>query len=135
MTSKRWAPMCLVLLVCLGPAGRVWGDEAPPPLKHGRVSGQGEVLAGPNGMTLYTFANDKEPGKSACTGQCVQNWPPAKPEASAPEPKAPLSLITRDDGSKQYAYKGKPLYYYAKDEKRGDAKGHGLGNAWAVAKP
>jgi predicted lipoprotein with Yx(FWY)xxD motif len=135
MASKRWTPMCLVLLVCLGPAVRAWGDEPPPPLKHARVSGQGEVLAGPNGMTLYTFANDKEPGKSACIGQCAQNWPPLQPQANAPEPKAPLSVITRDDGSKQYAYKGKPLYYYAKDEKSGEAKGQGLGNLWAVAKP
>jgi predicted lipoprotein with Yx(FWY)xxD motif len=62
-------------------------------------------------MTLYTFANDKEPGKSACNGPCAENWPPFKSEANAPAPRAPLSIITRDDGSKQYAYKGKPLYY------------------------
>ena len=61
-------------------------------------------------MTLYTCANDKEPGESACDGPGTEDWPPFRPEATAPAPHAPLSIITRDDGSKQYAFKGKPLY-------------------------
>ncbi len=109
-------------------------DSPPAPLKHAKVAPMGEVLVGPSGMTLYTFANDKEPGKSACTGPCAENWPPFKPEANAPAPKAPLSIITRDDGAKQYAYKGKPLYYWKNDKKAGDATGHGVNNVWAVAK-
>jgi predicted lipoprotein with Yx(FWY)xxD motif len=64
MATTRWILIGCVLAVLSGTAVGVWGDEPPPPLKHARVSGQGEVLAGPNGMTLYTFANDKEPGKS-----------------------------------------------------------------------
>ena len=124
-------------------AGMTWligvavvsADSVPAPLKHAKGGQLGEVLAGPTGMTLYTFANDKEPGKSACNGPCAENWPPLKPEATAPAPKAPLSIITRDDGSKQYAYKGKPLYYWKNDKKAGDATGHGVNNVWAVAKP
>jgi predicted lipoprotein with Yx(FWY)xxD motif len=135
MASMRWVSRCLAVLVLIATAGGVWGDEPPAPLKHARVSGQGEVLAGPNGMTLYTFANDKEPGKSACTGPCAENWPPFTPAANAPAPKAPLSVITRDDGVKQYAYKGRPLYYWKNDKKAGDATGHGVNNVWAVAKP
>ena len=35
------------------------------------------VLTGPNGMTLYTFDNDKAgSGKSVCNGPCATNWPP-----------------------------------------------------------
>jgi predicted lipoprotein with Yx(FWY)xxD motif len=109
-------------------------DSLPPPLKHAKVAPHGEVLVGPGGMTLYTFANDKEPGKSACNAACAENWPPFKPEANAPAPKAPLLLITRDDGSKQYAYKGKPLYYWKNDKKAGEATGHGMNHVWAVAK-
>jgi predicted lipoprotein with Yx(FWY)xxD motif len=30
------------------------------------------------------------------------------------------SIITRDDGKKQWAFKGKPLYFWAKDQKAGD---------------
>ena len=44
-------------------------------------------------------------------------------------------MITRDDGSKQWAYKGKPLYTWAKDTKPGDKTGDGFNNAWRVAKP
>lgn len=135
MARMRWVSRGLVVLVLIATAGSVWSDEPPAPLKHARVSGQGEVLTGPKGMTLYTFANDKEPGKTACNGPCAENWPPFKPEPNAPAPKAPLSIITRDDGAKQYAYKGKPLYYWKNDKKAGDATGHGVNNVWAVAKP
>ncbi len=113
----------------------VTADEPPAPLKHRKAGELGEILAGPNGMTLYTFANDKETGKSVCAGPCAQNWPPFAPEAAAPAPKAPLAVITRDDGSKQYTYKGKPLYYFAKDQKPGDTTGHKLNNVWFAAKP
>jgi predicted lipoprotein with Yx(FWY)xxD motif len=78
-------------------------------------------------MTLYTCASDKEPGKSACNGPGADNWPPFKPEANAPAPKASLSIIRRDDGSKQYAYKGKPLYYWKNDKKAGRSAGRRRG--------
>ena len=35
----------------------------------------GTVLAGPNGMTLYTYSGDSA-GTSACTGGCAAAWPP-----------------------------------------------------------
>ena len=43
--------------------------------------------------------------------------------------------IVRDDGKKQWALKGKPLYYWAKDQKPGDKTGDGFNNVWRVAKP
>jgi predicted lipoprotein with Yx(FWY)xxD motif len=127
-TGMLAGTLCLMGVVVAG------ADSLPAPLKQAKVAQVGEVLVGPTGMTLYTFANDKEPGKSACNGPCAENWPPFRPEANAPAPKAPLSLITREDGSKQYAYKGKPLYYWKNDKKTGDATGHGVNNVWAVAK-
>lgn len=46
------------------------------------------------------------------------------------------SVITRDDGSKQWAYKGRPLYKFFNDQKRGDKIGDGMSrNTWHVAKP
>ncbi|MEO8540687.1 MAG: hypothetical protein ABI577_13190, partial [bacterium] len=44
-----------------------------------------------------------------------------------------FSLITRDDGAKQIAYNGKPLYRYGPDKAPGDANGQGIGNVWFVA--
>jgi predicted lipoprotein with Yx(FWY)xxD motif len=45
------------------------------------------------------------------------------------------SIVTRDDGKKQWAFKGKPLYYWVKDQKPGDQTGQGVNNVWQVAKP
>jgi predicted lipoprotein with Yx(FWY)xxD motif len=109
-------------------------DELPKPLKHRKAGDLGTILTGPNGMTLYTYANDKE-GKSVCSGVCAENWPPLRPEANAPAPTAPLSVITRDDGTKQYAWKGKPLYYWKNDRKVGDTGGHKFRDVWFVAQP
>ena len=45
------------------------------------------------------------------------------------------TIITRDDGLKQWAYKGKPVYAFAKDTKAGDKTGDGfLNGAWHIAK-
>ena len=46
----------------------------------------------------------------------------------------PGQVIARVDGSKQLAYKGKPLYTWAKDQKPGDKTGDGVNNVWHAAK-
>ena len=46
-----------------------------------------------------------------------------------------LYTFDRDDGKKQWAMKGKPLYYWAKDTKAGDMTGDGVANnSWHVIK-
>ncbi|MDQ0506521.1 COG4315 family predicted lipoprotein [Xanthobacter agilis] len=95
---------------------------------------KGKTLVNSAGMTLYVFAKD-EGGKSACTGPCATNWPPLKAAADA-KAAGEWTLITRDDGSHQWAYKGKPLYTWTKDQKPGDVTGDGfLNGAWSVAHP
>jgi predicted lipoprotein with Yx(FWY)xxD motif len=97
-------------------------------------SAKGKVLTDAKGMTLYTFAKDAD-GKSACNGPCATNWPPLKAGTDA-KAMGDWSVITRDDGSKQWAYKGKPLYAWVKDTKPGDITGDGfLNGAWSLAKP
>ena len=91
------------------------------------------TLIGPDGRTLYTFSEDKG-GKSVCNATCAINWPPLTVAATA-KPMGDYTIITRDDGAKQWAFKGKPLYYYAADKKAGDKTGNGLGGMWTVAKP
>ena len=93
------------------------------------------VLTGPNGMTLYTFDKDTAgSGKSVCNGPCATNWPPLM-ATDADKPSGDYSIVTRDDGKKQWAVKGKPLYYWAKDSKPGDKTGDGFNKVWQVAKP
>ncbi len=95
----------------------------------------GGVLVNNDGMTLYTF--DRDPvggGKSVCNGQCASLWPPlmAKEDAKA---SGAYTVITRNDGAKQWAYKGKPLYLWIKDKKQGDRSGDGFNKVWHVARP
>jgi predicted lipoprotein with Yx(FWY)xxD motif len=93
------------------------------------------VLTGPNGMTLYTFTRDAAgSGKSTCNGQCAANWPPLM-AADSDKTTGDYSVVTRDDGKKQWAYKGWPLYYWVKDAKPGDKTGDGVNNVWKVARP
>jgi len=93
------------------------------------------AFIGSNGMTLYTFDKDTAgSGKSVCNGQCATNWPPLM-AADADAASGDYSLVTRDDGKKQWALKGKPLYYWIKDTKPGDTTGEGVMGAWHVAKP
>lgn len=108
--------------------------ETPAPAKTGNTA-LGPVLTDAKGMTLYTFDKDATPGKSVCNGPCAKNWPPLMAAADA-KPMGDWTVITRDDGSKQWAYKGKPLYGWVKDQKPGDTTGDGfLNGAWHVAKP
>lgn len=95
---------------------------------------QGGMLVGANGMTLYVFDKDETgSGKSMCNGPCAQNWPPLA-ATDGDKGGGDYSVIMRDDGRKQWAYKGKPLYFWAKDQKPGDTTGDGFNNVWHVAK-
>ncbi|MBS1215135.1 MAG: hypothetical protein H6R20_109, partial [Proteobacteria bacterium] len=49
-------------------------------------------------------------------------------------PMGDYSIVTRDDGQKQWAYKGKPLYFWIKDAKPGDKTGDGFNNVWRIVK-
>ena len=97
------------------------------------VKTQDGILVNSAGMTLYTFDKDAG-GKSACNDQCAKIWPPVMAAADA-KASGDLSVITRDDGSKQWAYKGKPIYLYAKDAKPGDKTGDNFKDVWHVIKP
>jgi predicted lipoprotein with Yx(FWY)xxD motif len=97
-------------------------------------SAKGKVLTNDKGMTLYTFDKDAG-GKSACNGPCATNWPPLMAAADA-KPANGYTIVVRDDGSKQWAHGGKPLYTWKNDKKPGDITGDGfLNGAWHIAKP
>lgn len=88
------------------------------------------VYVNNTGMTLYTFDKDMaSSGKSACNGPCAALWPPVTPSGNV---RGDYSIITRDDGGKQLAFKGKPLYLFAKDQAPGDKLGDGFNDVWHV---
>jgi len=84
----------------------------------------GKVWIDAKGMTLYTFERDVG-GKSYCNDNCAVAWPPYRSNDDG-RASGDWSIIARNDGSQQWAYKGKPLYLYTKDDKPGDAVGNGV---------
>ena len=95
------------------------------------------LVAGSNGMTVYTFTKDvKDSGKSACSGGCITTWPAVTasgtPTAGSGVTGA-LGTITRDDGTTQVTYNGLPLYFFANDKAPGDA--NGVYESWEAVKP
>ena len=108
-------------------AGQALAAGAPAESSNG-------ILATPSGATVYTFDKDTAGnGKSACNGPCAQLWPPVMASASDTA-GGDWSIVTRDDGSKQWAYKGWPLYTYSKDAKPGDMRGDKFKDVWHVIK-
>jgi predicted lipoprotein with Yx(FWY)xxD motif len=91
------------------------------------------ILTNMAGMTLYTFDKDAE-GKSACNGTCAANWPPFAAQETD-KAVGDYNIISRDDGKKQWAIKGKPLYLWQKDQKPGDKTGDGVNGVWHLVKP
>lgn len=117
---KRLLPLALSL------AFTACASLANPPAKM-----QSNMLVGPNGMTLYVFDKDAA-GKSVCNGPCATNWPPLMAGGSD-QATGNWSILNRDDGGKQWAYKGKPLYFWSKDQKPGDKTGDGFNGVWHIA--
>ena len=91
------------------------------------------ALVTATGKTLYTFDKDAD-GKSACNGPCAANWPPLA-AASDAKAEGAWTILAREDGSRQWAYKGKPLYTFGKDAKPGERSGDNFKDVWHVARP
>lgn len=126
MTRRHLLSLVLAAALAGGCAGV--SDSMPAKVSDG-------VLVGANGMTLYTFDRDiAGSGKSMCNGPCATNWPPLAAAAAA-HASGDWSVVPRDDGARQWAYKGKPLYFWVKDQKPGDRTGDGINNVWRLARP
>ncbi|MER8546860.1 hypothetical protein [Mesorhizobium sp. M0684] len=99
--------------------------------KEAEVGGT-KIYTDASGMTLYTYDKD-EAGKSTCYDKCAANWPPLKADANA-KAEGEWTIVDRTDGTRMWAYEGKPLYTFIKDKKAGDVTGEGLGGVWHIAK-
>jgi predicted lipoprotein with Yx(FWY)xxD motif len=100
----------------------------------------GTVLVdGKSKLTVYIFTMDvKDSGTSACSGECLANWPALTVAAGETPTGGPgvtgtLGTITRDDGVLQVTYNGLPLYFFKNDQAPGDA--NGVYENWEAVKP
>ena len=105
----------------------------------------GPILVDGEGMSLYIFMNDTQnSGTSTCTDAdgCTTEWPPlvtdGDPVAGEGVDASLLGTITRDDGSTQVTYNGRPLYLFEEDTAAGDTNGQGIdefGGLWFLVTP
>ena len=124
---------CAIAGAVLSLASSALLAQTAGPAKVGDTS-VGKVLVDAKGMTLYTLDRDTTPSKSTCNGQCATNWPPLMVSGDGKD-AGEWTVVSRDDGGKQWAYKGKPLYFWKDDKKPGDVEGDNRNNVWHVAKP
>ena len=122
-------------------AGGHGGGDPPPPKVEPAVAPakviltkQGAKLVDLNGMTLYTYERDTTGKTSNCNGKCTESWVPLTATADA-KAVGDFTVISRDDGSKMWAYRYRPLYTSPTDKAPGDANGIATTLQWRIARP
>jgi predicted lipoprotein with Yx(FWY)xxD motif len=113
------------------------GQQKDVTVAYGETS-LGDTLVDTTGKTLYLFDADST-GKSVCNAGCDGIWPPlmvtGDPLIGDGLKASLFTTITRDDGTKQLAVDGHPLYTYSGDAKTGDTNGQGILDKWYAASP
>jgi len=137
-TAVAGAAALALLAACTGPTPRSAGIQTnatanPPPVAM-RNTNTGTVLTDARGMTLYVYDRDGV-NKSNCNGSCAQQWIPVPATADAQTMAPNWSVVMRDDGARQWAYKGKPIYTWIGDTRPGETFGQNQSSSWSVAVP
>src|SRR3954467_5810720 len=115
--------VALIAVAALSSASGSTG--ATKTVKTGHALGK-TVLVNRAGMTLYSLSAETH-GRFICTGSCVSLWHPLSvARGQKPTGAHSLGTIRRPNGQTQVTYRGKPLYTFSGDHKRGDAKGEGF---------
>jgi predicted lipoprotein with Yx(FWY)xxD motif len=101
----------------------------------------GQVLFDANGQVVYVFEIDDGDQSNCTSAACVEAWPPVltegEPSAGTGIDAELLGTISRDDGTQQVTYNGRPLYFY-EHEGPGEIKCHNVslhGGLWWVVTP
>lgn len=141
------AALSIALAACAGSAVEQTGEgaiavvPADQPSTIDVLTGNsnaGNILVGPNGLTLYGFTNDVE-ASSTCYGTCADAWPPVIVSADwTAGPGLDFGIFAtteRDDGRLQLVAGQWPLYYFAGDAVPGDVNGQGSGDVWFIVDP
>jgi predicted lipoprotein with Yx(FWY)xxD motif len=99
----------------------------PPGLKD-----QHGAKADAAGKALYTYDMDTMKGMSHCENRCAEAWPPLVADANA-KASGDWTVINRGGGVKQWAYKDKPVYTFARDKAGEAGTGESVPN-WKLLK-
>lgn len=127
-----------MLVAAMLPAAPAFAQSETAKLEAAEKEPFGQYLVDAEGRSLYILesdtqgTNDAEPA-SACTGECLQVWPPlvaASAQAGDRIDSALISTFERGDGTVQVTYNGWPLYYYARDQQPGDTNGQDVHDEW-----
>ncbi len=140
-SPSSWRQLAAVSLVALLAACGSMHPNQTKPIKASQTqtgyvfmrsqTSQGQVISTANGMTLYTFDKDAM-GKSNCYGECAQNWPPYLASGGSYKPFGKMTIVSRTDGTQQWAYDGHPLYTFVQDKAPSEIKGNNFHNNWHV---
>jgi len=138
----RFAMIAAAVLLWASPVLAHESESAPPPPKKEAQgapaqvisTARGIMLVDPNGMTLYYFDRDDTGNKSNCDAACTQRWKPLAAPADA-QATGDFTVIVRNDGSKMWAYRYRPLYTSPADKVPGDTNGNATTLQWRIARP
>ncbi len=83
-------------------------------------------------LPIYSFDGDGR-NESNCDAVCAMMWRPVAAPSTA-NTVGDWRAIVRADESRQWAYKGKPVYTYARDQP-GQITGDGIDGRWHVVNP
>lgn len=108
-------------------------EAVPAPARY-VLTKQGHKLVDLKGMTLYFYARDTSGKTSSCDGKCAEAWIPLAAPANA-QATGDFTPITRNDGSKMWAFRYRPLYTSVADKAPGEANGTATTLQWRIARP
>jgi predicted lipoprotein with Yx(FWY)xxD motif len=98
----------------------------------------GRVLTDARGRTLYWRSDEKaakrgdEPAREACREACGQRFAPLAAPLLA-NPLGEWDIAPREDGSRQWMFRGRRLYLDGQDFRPGQAEGQGVDGKWEAA--